>query len=137
MRLNCTIVANETNKSSTLTLPAFIPTSTTQNFDEDIPNYFRLIKCTVFPPHGLFHPVLPHHDQSKLMFPLCKMCADTRNQTPCTHSDAERAIQGTWCSVEVMKAMEKDYRIVQMHEVTHFPQKTDTLFKEYTTQSSG
>ena len=30
-----------------------------------------------------------------------------------------------------MKALEKGYRIVQMHEVWHFPQKTDTLFKEY------
>ena len=65
------------------------------------------------------------------MFALCKTCADTGNQTPCTHSDAERAIQGTWCSVEVMKALEKGYRIIQLHEVWHFPQKTDTLFKEY------
>ena len=30
-----------------------------------------------------------------------------------------------------MKAFEKGYQIVQMHEVWHFPQKTDTLFKEY------
>ena len=65
------------------------------------------------------------------MFALCKTCADTGNQTPCTHSDAERAIQGTWCSVELMKALEKGYRIIQMHEVWHFPQKSDTLFKEY------
>ena len=33
--------------------------------------------------------------------------------------------------VEVMKALEKGYRILQMHEVWHFPQKSDTLFKEY------
>ena len=30
-----------------------------------------------------------------------------------------------------MKAVEKGYHIVQVHEVWHFPQKTDTLFKEY------
>ena len=65
------------------------------------------------------------------MFALCKTCADTGNQTPCMHSDAEQAIQGMWCSVELMKALEKGYRIVQMHEVWHFPQKTDTLLKEY------
>ena len=29
-----------------------------------------------------------------------------------------------------MKALEKGYRIAQMHEVWHFPQKSDTLFKE-------
>ena len=81
------------------TVPTGHPEIITENFDEDISNYFGLIKCTVLPPRGLFHPVLPHHGQNKLMFALCKTCADTGNQTPCTHSDAERAIQGTWCSV--------------------------------------
>ena len=108
------------------TVPTNHPEVITENFDEDISNYFGLIKCTVLPPRGLFHPVLPHHGLNKLMFALCKTCADTGNQTQCTHSDAERAIQGTWCSVEVMKALEKGYRIVQMHEVWHFPQKSDT-----------
>ena len=60
------------------------------------------------------------------------MCTDTGNQTLCMHSNTERAIQETWCSVELMKALEKGYRIVQMHEVWHFPQKSNTLFKEYT-----
>ena len=75
--------------------------------------------------------VLPHHGQNKLMFALCKTCADTGNQTPCTNHNAERAIQGTWCSVEVMKTMEKGYRIVLVHKVCHFPPKTNKLFKEY------
>ena len=65
------------------------------------------------------------------MFALCKTCADTWNQTPCTHSDAERAIQGTWCTVELEKALEKGYRLLQIHEVWHFSQKSDRLFKEY------
>ena len=90
-----------------------------------------MTKCTVLPLRSLFHPVLPYHAQDKLMFALCKTSADTANQTSCTHSDAETAIQGTWCSVEVMKALEKGYRILQLHEVWHFPQKTNTLFKEY------
>jgi hypothetical protein len=93
------------------------PRIITENFDEDISTYFGLIKCTVLPPRGLFHPVLPYRTQGKLMFPLCKTCADTCNQTPCTHSDKERAIQGTWFSVELEKALEKGYRILQMHEV--------------------
>jgi hypothetical protein len=102
----------------------------TENFD-DISTYFGLIKCTVLPPRGLFHPVLPYRTQGKLMFPLCKTCADTCNQTPCTHSERERAIQGTWCSVELEKALEKGYRILQMHEVWHFPETSDALFKDY------
>ena len=113
------------------TVPSGHPEIITENFDQNVSNYFGLIKCTVLPPRGLFHPVLPHRTQGKLMFALCKTCADTCNQTPCTHSDAERAIQGTWCSVEVMKALEKGYRIVQVHEVWHFSRKSDTLFKEF------
>ena len=65
------------------------------------------------------------------MFPLCKTCADTCDQTTCTHSDKERAIQGTWCSVELDKALEKGYRILQLHEVWHFPETSDKLFKDY------
>ena len=65
------------------------------------------------------------------MFPLCKTCADTLNQNPCTHTDQERAILGTWCHVELMKAIEKGYEILKIHEVWHFPTHTDELFKEY------
>jgi hypothetical protein len=106
------------------------PRIITENF-EDISTYFGLIKCSVLPPRGLFHPVLPYRTQGKLMFPLCNSCADACDQTPCTHSDHERAIQGTWCSVELEKALEKGYRILQMHEVWHFPESSNGLFKEY------
>ena len=106
------------------------PRIITENFD-DISTYFGLIKCTVLPPRDLFHPVLPYRTQGKLMFPLCKTCADTRQQTPCTHSDNERAIEGTWCSVELEKALGKGYRLLKIHEVWHFPATSDELFKEY------
>lgn len=106
------------------------PRIITENF-EDVSSYFGLIKCTVLPPRGLFHPVLPYRTQGKLMFPLCKSCADTCNQTTCTHSHNERAIQGSWCSVELEKALEKGYQILQIHEVWHFPQQSDELFKDY------
>ena len=65
------------------------------------------------------------------MFPLCKTCTDTLNKGPCTHSEQERAILGTWCHVELMKAIEKGYQILKIHEVWHFPVHTDELFKEY------
>ena len=64
MQPNCTIVAKETSESGTLTLPAYTPPVNrsktvptghpeiiTENFDEDISNYFGLIKCTVLLPH--------------------------------------------------------------------------------------
>ena len=65
------------------------------------------------------------------MFPLCKTCADTLNQNPCTHTDEERAILGTWCHVELMKAIEKGYEVLEIHEVWHWEETTDELFKDY------
>ena len=106
------------------------PEIITENFG-DISSYFGLIKCTVLPPRGLLHPVLPYRTQNKLMFTLCKTCADTLNKTPCTHSEQERAILDTWCHMELMKAIEKGYQILKIHEVWHFPVHTDELFKEY------
>ena len=65
------------------------------------------------------------------MFPLCKTCADTLNQNPCTHTDEERAILGTWCHVELMKAIEKGYQVLEIHEVWHWEETTDQLFSPY------
>ena len=106
------------------------PQIITENF-ADISTYFGLIKCTILPPRGLLHPVLPYRTPENLMFPLCKTCADTKNQNPCTHTDHERAIRGTWCHVEVMKAIEKGYVVLNLHEVWHWEETSDELFKEY------
>ena len=106
------------------------PQIITENF-ADISTYFGLIKCTVLPPRGLLHPVLPYRTKDKLMFPLCKTCADTLNQNPCTHTDEERAILGTWCHVELMRAIEKGYEVLEIHEVWHWEETTDELFKAY------
>lgn len=93
--------------------------------------YFGLVKCTVLPPRGLYHPVLPYRSNNKLLFPLCRTCADCLQQEPCEHDDRERAINGTWVSVELMKALEKGYRIVSIDQVWHFPNKSDELFRLY------
>ena len=106
------------------------PQIITENF-ADVSTYFGLIKCTVLPPRGLFHPVLPYRTENKLMFPLCKTCADTLNQNSCTHTDEERAILGTWCHVELMKAIEKGYKVMEIHEVWHWDETTDELFSPY------
>ena len=37
------------------TVPIGHPEIITENFDENISNYFGLVKCTVLPPRGLFH----------------------------------------------------------------------------------
>ena len=106
------------------------PKIITENF-ADISTYFGLIKCTVLPPKGLLHPVLPYRTEENLMFPLCKTCVDTLNKNPCTHTEQERAIRGTWCHVELMKAIEKGYEVLTIHEVWHWQETSDTLFKGY------
>lgn len=116
---------------STKPYPVGHPMIIFKNFDS-IDNYFGFVKCVVLPPRGLFHPVLPHRCHGKLMFPLCRTCAEDLNQsTACTHSDVERQLSGVWVSLELQKALEKGYLIVHIDEVWHFPTKTDTLFRGY------
>lgn len=79
--------------------------------------FYGLIKCDVLPPSFLFHPVLPYRAQGKLMFPLCRTCAENLQETPCEHSEEERMLSGTWCSIEIQKALDMGYRVVRMVEV--------------------
>ena len=99
---------------------------------EPIENYYGLIKATVYPPRKLLHPVLPYRCQGKLMFPLCRTCAQEQNQTTsCRHTDEERSLSGCWDSIELLKAIEKGYVVVKIDEVWHFPQRSEKLFAEY------
>ncbi|XP_042906126.2 uncharacterized protein [Parasteatoda tepidariorum] len=86
---------------------------------------------TVSPPSGLFLPVLPYRSNEKLMFPLCRTCADTLSQVACTHTEEEKAITGTWVTEEVKLAVKKGYRIVEMHKVHHFQNSSTNLFSSY------
>ena len=92
--MDFTSLCPHVNRSKTV--PIGHPEIITENFDEDVSNYFGLIKCTVLCMRALLHPVLPYCTQGKLMFALCKTCADTCSQTPCTHSDAERGVPLNW-----------------------------------------
>lgn len=111
------------------TYPIGHPEVITQNF-KPIQQYFGLVLCTVLPPHNLFHPVLPVRSNKKLIFGLCRTCIEFRTQT-CNHSEEERSITGTWTTVEVVKALELGYELLALHEVYHFPSKSDVLFKKY------
>ena len=110
--------------------PVGHPVIITRDF-QDISAYFGFIKCLILPPRGLYHPVLPYRSNKKLLFPLCRTCADNMQQEPCRHSDAERAIRGVWVSEEVKVAVEMGYIILMIYEVYHFPQRSKDLFKTY------
>ena len=97
--------------------------------------WYGLIKCKVLPPRKLYHPVLPQRikvdSYEKLVFTLCKTCAETRNQNKCKHTDNKRSFIGTWTTDEVSKALEKGYEISRIYEVWHFAKTSDDLFKGY------
>jgi hypothetical protein len=85
--------------------------------------YFGMVKCRVLPPTRLYHPVLPYKSKGKLLFPLCRTCADVRapEENKCNHTPDERAILGTWVSTELDLALDKGYQVLNVFEVWHYP----------------
>ena len=104
-----------------------------------VEEYEGLVKCRVLPPRGLLLPVLPKRIGGKLLFALCRTCAEEKQQCSCQHQENERAFEGTWMTVELKKAIEKGYKILNIYEVWHFDdiaqydpkQKSGGLFTEY------
>ena len=106
----------------------------------DLGSNFGIATVDILPPAGLFHPVLPVRSGQKLTFPLRRTCVHEEQAKPmlsrnhyCPHSDADRTLCGTWCTPEVVKAVENGYTLVKIHEVWHFPpeQRRTGLFANY------
>ena len=90
------------------------------------------------PPRELYHPVLPYRHDGKLLFPLCARCAEEEMAKPlldrsyhCPHTDEERTLTSTWCSPELVKAVELGYQVLYIHEVWHFEETCEGLFEDY------
>lgn len=129
------------------------PTVYTNIHHTQIGSYFGLAKVTILPPYNLYHPVLPFRFMNKLTFPLCRTCIEVEMPKPmlershrCSHSEGQRALMGTWCTPELVMAVDHGYRILSIHEVWHFPpaNQKQGLFTEYVntwlktkTESSG
>ena len=99
-----------------------------------------LIRCTVVPPKSLYHPVLPYRYNKKLLFCLRRTFVHEQNmRDECPHhADAERALEGTWVIDELRLALQKGYKILEIHElyeyrVTKYYRDTDDggLFVDY------
>lgn len=112
--------------------PIHHPEIITSNF-LDIDKYFGLIKCRVLPPQKLYIPVLPTKINNKLLFTLCRTCAETNSKT-CQHNENERALEGTWVSVELNCALLRGYRVLEIFEVWHWQ---DSLEYDNTTKNGG
>ncbi|XP_074650414.1 uncharacterized protein LOC141905419 [Tubulanus polymorphus] len=117
--------------NSRCSYPIGHPTVITENFG-DIKDYYGLIKCRILPPRGLYLPILPYRANGKLSFPLCRSCAEDSNQRErCRHSEDERAITGTWVSLEIQKAVELGYRIIGIFEIWNGERSETGLFADY------
>jgi G:T-mismatch repair DNA endonuclease (very short patch repair protein) len=117
----------------TMEYPVGHPTIILSNFAEDLSQYFGLIKCSVLAPQDLHLPVLPMRTgkDQKLVFALCRTCAEQSQTRPCTHTEEERMLMGTWFSEELKLAVEKGYMVKEVACVWHFEEKTTDLFAGY------
>ena len=111
-----------------------------QPADQSLDSYFGIATVDILPPAGLLHPVLPVRAGGKLTFPLCRTCVQEEQEKPmlershyCHHSNADRMLRGTWCTPELVKAVQKGYTLVKIHEVWNFPpqQRQTGLFRDY------
>uniref|UniRef100_A0A914I773 DNA-directed DNA polymerase n=1 Tax=Globodera rostochiensis TaxID=31243 RepID=A0A914I773_GLORO len=103
---------------------------------DDVP-YDGLLKVKVVPPKNLLYPLLPAHIDDMLLFPLCSVCATrakkdfvmAKDEKKCEHSEEERALLGTFTSIELRKALELGYKVTHFFRAYHFEQFDSQLFK--------
>ena len=126
--------------NKTCRYPVGHPQIITRPDNLNLDQYFGLALVDILPPSELFHPVLPVRSGGKLTFPLCKACVTEEQSHPllhhssgCAHTDAQRTLRGTWCTPELQEAIRQGYRLLQIHDVWHFPpqQHKTGLFKDY------
>ena len=98
---------------------------------EHYSKYFGLIQCAVLPPQNLLNGVLPAHINGKLMFPLCRTCAEKQQVDICKHGEVERVLYGVWVSEELKQAERNGYQVKQIFCVHHFERKSNKLFEGY------
>lgn len=96
----------------------------------NVRQYRGLIKCQVLPPQDLWMPVLPVHCNNKNVFSLCRTCAEQECHI-CTHTETERALIGTWTSVELHKAQDKGYKILTVYHVWHWDEWSNEVYRRY------
>ncbi|XP_055355959.1 uncharacterized protein LOC129601230 [Paramacrobiotus metropolitanus] len=108
--------------NKTKTYPIGHPTIILSDF-KDVKEYYGLVSCKILPPPQCLYPVLPATINKKLVFALCRTCADTKYNDYCRHSDADRCIEGVWTTPELHHAIDRGYTVQEVYEVWHW----DTL----------
>ncbi len=97
---------------------------------DTIPNLMGLVRCTVLAPKDLYLPVLPVKIHNKLFFALCRTCLEKLSFQTCEHTKKERAITGSFTTVELKKAIEVGYELLDVAEFWQYD-VSNTLFNEF------
>ena len=79
-----------------------------------IDKVFGVMKVLIEAPDNLYFPILPERstNHNKVMYHL-------------------KTMTGTWSSVEIQKAVRVGYKILDVYEQHHFPEKRNDLFHAY------
>ena len=111
--------------------PGEHPVIITENINYEIEKYFGFVVCHIVPPLKLNFPVLPARMNGKLIFTLCYKCADDQHKRSCVHSEDQRMLKGIWCTIEVDKALEKGYKMIDVFVVYHYEKKFNSPFQGF------
>ena len=87
--------------------PVGHPKLITKPNKDDFDTYFGIAKIDITPPPRLLYGVLPVRIGGKLMFPLCRTCAENMVDAECKCTREERTLTGTWCTPEIQAAIHK------------------------------
>ena len=101
-----------------------------ENFDPSLQSYFGFVKCRILPPKDLYLPLLPSRVSKRLIFTLCKACAELQ-MTECNHNEHDRSLIGTWTTVELKMALQQGYTILEFFEVLHYQKSSSSIFRGY------
>ena len=102
-------------------------------FDYTLNSYFGLVKAKVLPPKGLYFPILPAKCKGKLVFTLCRTCAENEAQVrSCRCPDSRRWLMGCWTTPELKLALAKGYKILEIYEIYHYDNTTKNTIDPFT-----
>ncbi|KAL3101740.1 hypothetical protein niasHT_022942 [Heterodera trifolii] len=96
-------------------------------------NTFRgLLLVRVLAPRLIRVPLLGYRTKDgRFTFPLCAWCADRRQQRPCQHDNYKRSWVCAYTHVELNKALQLGYIVVDLFEVWNYDEWDDDLFSKY------
>jgi G:T-mismatch repair DNA endonuclease (very short patch repair protein) len=107
---------------------------------KDNPYKLALLKVYIIPPKKIDVPVLPMKFDERLLFPLCKTCAQQypqgaviKNYT-CPHSNKERGWISSCTSIELDEALDQGYKVTDLYRVLEFNEGDSSLFKGYVSE---